>query len=461
MIARVLALFVCLVAVNAAPAGTSKNAFLEPKKNDALVSLKTDVAGSEEDVNAAAEDANDDTTDEDEEDVQDDGEDDGEDDAEDEAPALLEEDAEDDSKDDDEEDVQDDSEDDAEDETVPATVDKEHVSVPAQIKHAVAEQAAKLRRLQQKQRSLQADASHLEKIHSKLQSSVHATQDKAIAKAQERLNKKQAVYQKEEANTKYWENQLEKIKKETDQAMQDEKVAAKALQQAKFQRSQAKQLESAAEAKATHDKHEANEEVASLESAKRKAAKEEAKLGAAESKAKEVEQKNKGKSGMRAVEELDDAQRAVQTEKDELENLNSDVASIGAQASEVVKEEKTSHVHLLEVQAQAVSAEKQQALAEKQYNMKKALVAKDFTSLKYVKTKYAGEESKLKLAEAATRSAEESVRKSLAIREKEEQKVKQHLEKGKAKIKTRMQKGEASRAEMARGLEGLKKQMAH
>jgi len=45
MWARVLVLFVCVAAVNAAPAVTSKKAFLRPTANDALVSLMTDVAG--------------------------------------------------------------------------------------------------------------------------------------------------------------------------------------------------------------------------------------------------------------------------------------------------------------------------------------------------------------------------------------------------------------------------------
>jgi len=41
----VLALFVCVVAVSAAPAVSSKKAFLEPKTNDVVVSLMSDLAG--------------------------------------------------------------------------------------------------------------------------------------------------------------------------------------------------------------------------------------------------------------------------------------------------------------------------------------------------------------------------------------------------------------------------------
>ena len=89
-----LALFFCVMAVNAAPA------FLEPKTIDAPVSL------AEEDDNAAAEDANDDAEDDDEADVQDDAEDeadDVEDDAEDDDEADAEDDDEEDAEDDDEE----------------------------------------------------------------------------------------------------------------------------------------------------------------------------------------------------------------------------------------------------------------------------------------------------------------------------------------------------------------------
>merc|ERR1719424_2216746 len=178
----------------------------------------------------------------------------------------------------------------------------------------------------------------------------------------------------------------------------------------------AKQQASIAEKRAVYDSQKANEEIESLKYAKRQAAKEMARLRAAASNAKEVEQKNQGDSGMRAMEEVDDAQRAVRTEKDEVENWNSNVASIGAETSRMLKQKKASHANLLEVQAQEVWAQKQQALAEKQYKMKKAMVAQDVTSLKYVKAKYEGEKSKLKLVEAAARSADESVRKSEAIR---------------------------------------------
>merc|ERR1719223_556633 len=120
-----------------------------------------------------------------------------------------------------------------------------------------------------------------------------------------------------------------------------------------------------------------------------------AQLRTAESKAKAVEQRNQGDSGMRAMEEVDDAQRAVRTEADEVENWKSNVQSIGAKASETVKQMEASKANLVEVHAQEVWAQKQKALAEKQYSMKKAMVVQDVTSLKYVKAKYEGEKSKL------------------------------------------------------------------
>jgi len=333
-----------------------------------------------------------------------------------------------------------------------------HSSDAAHIKHIIARKEAQLRFLKQKQHGLEDDAMQIEGAHTALDSSVHQIHDPNVEKAQNRLQKKQARLTEAQGATQYLLAQRQKAQSETTEAIKEEEVAKRKLFARKAETTLALQQEDIAERKAVYDKQVATEEAQSLKYAEGEEKMEMGRLTAAEKVAAEVHAETHDATTIRAMEEVEDAERAMRTEKYEFENWKTNAERISAQSSNMMKQSSLSHTRFLEVEGQVAKATQQQAEAAKLYKLKQAAAVKEVRTLKYITTKYQGEAAKLKVAEAAAKSADNSVKKVNAIRANEEQKVHHYLAKGTEKIQKKMKKVEAASAETSSEIDSLRKQ---
>jgi len=333
-----------------------------------------------------------------------------------------------------------------------------HMADPAKIKRSIAKKQAELRKALRLHHNLEDDMKQIENAHSALASSAHKTNDPNYEKARARLKRKQAGVNDEKSALKYWSDQVQHVKLEAQEAVLDEKAAAKKVLELQGRSQFALQQEDIAERKAQYNKQIADEEVASLKYAERQFDKEESRFVVAQQTAKDVEQQNQGRDSMRAMEEVEDAQRAMRAEKDEAENWKTNRDHIAEQVTDLIKQQKASHTNLLDAEAQVGFAKNEQAVSEKQLLLKRKVTAQELRALKYVETKYAGEASRVKVAEAAAKSAEHSVQKLDAIRGVEEEKVHHQLAKGKTKLHKKMKKEEDADTQTASEIDTLEKQ---
>jgi len=335
-----------------------------------------------------------------------------------------------------------------------------HMNDVEKIKRSIAQKEARLRYQKHKNHVLEDNVEQIELAHAKLVKSLHKTMDPKVEAAAARLKKKEEVLQNEKDATSYWAGQEEKVKTEAGEAIKEEEAAHSRLVELQGQLERSKQEESTAEKKSLYDQQMAKEVSQSLDYAKGQYDKQASELTAAQEKLKEVEATVGTNDDIRAMEQVEDMRWTVHADEDEAQNWKDNVEHISTQVSELSKENETSHNNLVELQSQISWTKQQLELAEKQYKLKQEIAAQEVPTLKYVKTKYEAEASKLKTAEAGAKSADESVKKLEAIREREEQKVKHHLARGKDKIQKKMREWEAERDETSREIGSLEQDYA-
>lgn len=335
---------------------------------------------------------------------------------------------------------------------------KQHSNEADAIKHDIAVRQSRLRSGHHLQHVLDDEVQQIGMAHDMLVKSLHKTLDPKVESANMRSRKHQQSYKNEVDAAKYWEDQEHSIKEEAYRMVNDEKAAQTSLHELQSKVTWAKQQEELAENKFHYSNQMAKEEAQSLKYAQQQYRSEAARLKKAEDVAKLVVQKVGNQDDIRAMQELEDAQRDVRAKQDEAQDWKDNLEHIRDQAMEMAKENMTSFANLQETQTQLSWAQQQAQLADKQFKEKRDMAAQEVETLKNAEHKFEAEVAKLKVAENQKGAAEESVRRLNVIRNMEEQKVDQTLANGKLRLRHKMQESAAARSQTLQQIHSLEDQ---